>query len=127
MIYTLYEPFRHWSEGGSIYILSDLHFDDFDCRLMDPTWITPQEQIAIINKTDLENFSNYAIALISKACEDILKLDITPKPLVLGSDDPCKNCKHFALCRFDENFKNYKRLPIAKIDESSFETDEESK
>ena len=23
MIPTLYEPFRHWSEGGSVYILSD--------------------------------------------------------------------------------------------------------
>lgn len=55
MIQTLYEPFRHWSEGGSIYILSDLHFDDFDCRLMDPTWITPQEQIDIINKTVMKN------------------------------------------------------------------------
>lgn len=28
MIPTLYEPFRHWSENGSVYILSDLHFDD---------------------------------------------------------------------------------------------------
>ena len=27
MIPTLYEPFRHWSDGGSVYILSDLHFD----------------------------------------------------------------------------------------------------
>ena len=50
MIATLYEPFRHWSEGGSIYILSDLHFDDDDCKLMDPDWITPEEQIDIINK-----------------------------------------------------------------------------
>lgn len=30
MIPTLYEPFRHWSEGGSVFILSDLHFDDED-------------------------------------------------------------------------------------------------
>ena len=28
MILTLYEPFRHWSDGGSVYILSDLYFDD---------------------------------------------------------------------------------------------------
>ena len=28
MISTLYEPFRHWSENGSVYILSDTHFDD---------------------------------------------------------------------------------------------------
>ena len=40
MISTLYEPFRHWSEGGSIYILSDLHFDDIDCKIMNLSWIT---------------------------------------------------------------------------------------
>lgn len=28
MIPTLYEPFRHWSDGGSVYILSDLHFEE---------------------------------------------------------------------------------------------------
>ncbi len=50
MIATLYEPFRHWSEGGSVYILSDLHFSDSDCKLMDPNWITPEEQLEIINK-----------------------------------------------------------------------------
>ena len=30
MILTLYEPFRHWSETGSVYILSDPHFGDSD-------------------------------------------------------------------------------------------------
>ena len=49
MIPTLYEPFRHWSDGGSVYILSDLHFDDADCKFMSPDWISPQEQISIIN------------------------------------------------------------------------------
>ena len=24
MIPTLYEPFRHWSDGGSVYILADI-------------------------------------------------------------------------------------------------------
>ena len=41
MILTLYEPFRHWSETGSVYILSDPHFGDSDCKLMDPRWIEP--------------------------------------------------------------------------------------
>lgn len=49
MISTLYEPFRHWSDGGSVWILSDMHFDDPDCKRMDPDWITPEEQIKIIN------------------------------------------------------------------------------
>ena len=35
MIPTLYEPFRHWSEGGSVFILSDLHFDDEDNKSTD--------------------------------------------------------------------------------------------
>ena len=51
LITTLYEPFRHWSEGGSVFIISDTHFADSDCRLMDPGWITPEEQIEIINST----------------------------------------------------------------------------
>ena len=42
MIATLYEQFQRWSKGGSVYILSDLHFDDEDCKLMSPDWITPQ-------------------------------------------------------------------------------------
>ncbi len=49
MISTLYEPFRHWSEGGSIFILSDTHFDDADCKMIDPNWISPEKQLEIIN------------------------------------------------------------------------------
>ena len=50
-----YEPFRHWSDGGSVYILSDLHFDDADCKFMSPDWITPLEQVAIINGMVMKN------------------------------------------------------------------------
>ena len=50
MIQTLYEPFRHWSDGGSIFIISDLHFVDENCILMDPDWIKPEKQIEIINR-----------------------------------------------------------------------------
>ena len=49
MIASLYDKFKPWSDGGSIYILSDLHFNDEDCRLMAPGWITPEEQIKRIN------------------------------------------------------------------------------
>lgn len=55
MISTLYKIFQHWSENGSVCILSDTHFDDKDCKLMDPNWITPEEQIDIINKNVLKN------------------------------------------------------------------------
>lgn len=69
---------------------------------------------------EIKATSSYAINLIEKACQDILQNNITPTPLVVGSDDPCKTCKYFALCRFDESFGNIKRNPKLKVDVSKF-------
>jgi calcineurin-like phosphoesterase family protein len=49
MISQLYEPFKHWSDGGSVYIIGDLHFGDSDCKLMAHNWISPREQVDVIN------------------------------------------------------------------------------
>ena len=45
MIDSLYEKFQSWSAKGSIYIISDTHFDDIDCKYMDLNWIDPIEQV----------------------------------------------------------------------------------
>ena len=82
--------------------------------------ISPYSKFKVLSGEDIELLSNYAINLISKTCKDILTLNITPSPLALGSDDPCKNCNYFALCRFDESFKNIKRQPSAKIELNNF-------
>ena len=50
MIPSLYLKFQEWSSTGSVYIISDTHFEDSDCKLIDPDWITPQEHINIIKK-----------------------------------------------------------------------------
>ena len=51
MINSLYPQFRDkWSATGSVYIISDTHFDDFDCKFMDPDWIAPQEHMEIIKQ-----------------------------------------------------------------------------
>ena len=50
MIQTLYAPFQHWTEKGSLFLYSDTHFNDNDCKLMDPNWPAPAEQIKIINR-----------------------------------------------------------------------------
>lgn len=50
MIPTLYKKFQYWSNGGSIWIISDTHFDDVDCKYMDSNWLEPQEHIDIIKK-----------------------------------------------------------------------------
>ena len=46
---------KEWSETGSVYILSDPHFEDADCKLMDPDWIMPEEQVARINALVMKN------------------------------------------------------------------------
>lgn len=48
MINSLYPTFRNWSNTGSIWLISDTHFDDPDCKLMDEFWITPEEHMKII-------------------------------------------------------------------------------
>lgn len=67
ILQTLYELFRHWSENGSVYVLSDLHFDDADCKYMSPDWITPQEQIAIINRMVMKNDTFVCLGDVGKA------------------------------------------------------------
>lgn len=55
MISQLYPAFRQWSLFGSVYLISDTHFEDKDCNLMDPNWISPEEyvsQLKYINKND---------------------------------------------------------------------------
>lgn len=86
MILTLYEPFRHWSDGGSVYILSDLHFDDEDFQYMNPGWITPQEQIEIINKTLMKNDTFICLGDVGKA-EYIAEIKAKKKILILGNHD----------------------------------------
>ena len=50
MINTLYNKFNHWSSNGSVYIISDTHFEDNDCKYMDANWPDPQTHIDNIKK-----------------------------------------------------------------------------
>jgi Predicted phosphoesterase or phosphohydrolase len=55
MIKTLYPKFQSWSNTGSIFIISDTHFDDLDCKLMDKNWISVSEQQEILRNTIHKN------------------------------------------------------------------------
>ena len=46
----LYDCFKHWTRTGRLFIYSDLHFNDEENKAMCPNWISPEEQVAIINK-----------------------------------------------------------------------------
>lgn len=51
MIDVLYDKFKHWSEKGSVYMVSDTHFDDPDCIKMSRVpWISAEEHVSIIQK-----------------------------------------------------------------------------
>ena len=86
MIPSLYEPFRHWSESGSVYIISDLHFADCDCKYMDSNWITPQEQVDIINCIVKKNDTFVCLGDVGKA-EYISQIQARKKILLLGNHD----------------------------------------
>ena len=49
MLPQLYKKFQDWSAKGSVWVYSDPHFGDSDCKFMDPNWITPEEQLKKIN------------------------------------------------------------------------------
>ena len=86
MIPTLYEPFRHWSDGGSVFILSDLHFDDGDCRLMDPNWVSPGKQLAIINSMAAKNDTFVCLGDVG-APKYVHMIKAGKKILLLGNHD----------------------------------------
>ncbi|MCR4612332.1 MAG: hypothetical protein K5644_10575, partial [Lachnospiraceae bacterium] len=86
MIQSLYEPFRHWSDGGSVFLLSDTHFDDSDCKLMDPNWITPEEQIKIINSIVRKGDTFVCLGDVGNA-KYVPMINARRKVLLLGNHD----------------------------------------
>ena len=90
MIKTLYPIFQHWSERSSVYIISDTHFEDSDCKLMDPDWITPEEQVNIINKLVHKSDTLIHLGDVGNP-EWISKLKAGYKVLILGNHDKGKN------------------------------------
>lgn len=88
MINGLYDKFKKWSEGGSVYIISDTHFDDEDCKKMDKNWLPPEEQIAILKKTCHKNDTLIHLGDVGNV-EWIKKLNCY-KVLIMGNHDKGK-------------------------------------
>ena len=90
MIQSLYGPFRHWSESGSIYMLADTHFDDADCKLMDPEWIAAEEQLEIITGMVHRNDTFIHLGDVGNG-KYIAEIRAKKKILVLGKHDRCSD------------------------------------
>jgi len=86
MLTSLYEHFQYWSEKGQIWIISDPHFEDNDCILMNKDWITPQAHIDIINKHVTKNDTLICLGDCGNL-EWIKKIKANYKVLIKGNHD----------------------------------------
>lgn len=86
MLLQLYQKFQEWSREGGIWVYSDTHFDDADCKIMDSNWISPQEQINIINRKVGKNDTLILLGDIGNT-EWIRKLKAKYKILIAGNHD----------------------------------------
>ena len=84
MIETLYEPFREWSSKGSVWIISDTHFDDEDRPYMKYN-ISEIEQIKRI-KTKVHK-PDTLIHLGDVGNPEYLKEIKAHKVLIMGNHD----------------------------------------
>lgn len=90
MIKSLYKTFQKWSEKGSVYILSDLHLGDGDCRLIDKNWVYPERQIEIINRLAHKNDTFICLGDVGDP-KYASKIKAGHKVLLLGNHDKRKD------------------------------------
>jgi len=86
MIATLYDTFKHWSDGGSVWLYSDPHFDDPDCKFMDPDWPSVKDQVKKINHV-VKKLDTLVILGDIGNPEPVKWLDGRIKVLILGNHD----------------------------------------
>lgn len=86
MIDMLYDKFKPWAETGNIWLYSDTHFDDPDCKFMATDWPSPQEQIDIINK-DVHKTDTFVLLGDVGNPEYIKKIKAGRKILIAGNHD----------------------------------------
>lgn len=94
MIDCLYETFQSWSYHGAIYIISDTHFGNPQCREIDPWWPSPEAHIALLKKYVTRNDTLIHLGDVG----DVRYMDELPgtKVLIMGNHDRRSDCvAHF--------------------------------
>lgn len=84
MIKTLYPCFQHWSARGSVYLISDTHFDDHDRKFMGYN-ISEEEQLHFLATTCHRN--DTLIHLGDVGNPDYLRHIKCYKVLIMGNHD----------------------------------------
>lgn len=85
MLNTLYMPFRHWSEEGTIYVYSDPHLSDEEMVHIRKNYIGDEEQIRRINSK--VGKKDTLIILGDVGNVEMIKLIRGYKVLVMGNHD----------------------------------------
>lgn len=86
MIPQLYEKFNDWNRYNNIWVYSDTHFDDPNCKQIDPDWPSPQKQIDLINKKVHKNDAFILLGDVGNP-EWIRKIKAKYKILIKGNHD----------------------------------------
>ena len=116
MLPQLYKCFQHWSAGGSVYIYSDPHFEDSDCKIMYAAWPSPEEQIDKINKKVHKGDTLIILGDIGNP-EYIKRIKAGYKVLIAGNHD-------LGLTNYKKTITHEMREIFAKyIDEEQYEKD----
>lgn len=102
MIQSLYEPFKHWSDSGSIWLISDPHFEDTDTKLMNPNWIDVNEHIKIINNMVYKNDTLVCLGDCGNL-ERFNDIKCKNRVLIKGNHDDKSNSKYIKY--FQEVYK----------------------
>lgn len=82
----LYEPFRHWAYKNSIWFFGDPHFGDEDCRIMDGSWVSIEDQIRIINSVVPKNATLILLGDIGDP-RYISEINAQYRVLIMGNHD----------------------------------------
>ena len=113
MIESLYGTFKYWSEDGSIWIISDLHFNDPDCQLMDSNWVSPEEQIRRINCLCGKNDTFICLGDVGDISY-VSKLNAKNKVLIKGNHDSGNSIYQRKLTFFEKTNPNFEDREQAK-------------
>ena len=85
MIKSLYPTFQRWSEKGSVWLWSDPHFDDPDCKYMSPNWPTPEEHLQLLKKDIHKNDTSICLGDVGNP--EYVKEIPGYKVLIMGNHD----------------------------------------
>ena len=116
MLPQLYESFQRWSDSGTVWLYSDPHFDDADCKAISTEWPSPEEQIAKINKKVHKGDTLIILGDIGNP-EYIKRIKAGYKILIAGNHD-------LGLTNYKKTITHEMREIFAKyIDEEQYKKD----